>query len=97
MRMYVCDRRTTYADATYCYRPSSVVRLTVGLSVTDMISAKTAEPIKIPFGLRTRVGLMNHVLDGGADPSWKGASLRENGVTHCKLRLPSMSGGNVAF
>ena len=26
--------------------------------------AKTAEPIEMPFGLRTRVGPGNHVLDG---------------------------------
>ena len=26
--------------------------------------AKTAEPIKIPFGLWARIGPMNHVLDG---------------------------------
>jgi len=26
--------------------------------------AKTAEPIKMPFGLRTQMGAGNHVLDG---------------------------------
>jgi len=29
---------------------------------------KTAEPIEIPFWVKTRVGSRNHVLDGGADP-----------------------------
>jgi len=29
---------------------------------------KTAEPIEIPFGLRTRVGPGNYVLHGGPDP-----------------------------
>ena len=29
---------------------------------------KTAEPIEMPFGMKTRVGPRNHVLDGGADP-----------------------------
>ena len=29
-----------------------------------MSPAKTAEPIKIPFGLWARIGPMNHVLDG---------------------------------
>jgi len=29
--------------------------------------AKTAELIEMPFGLRTRVGPGNHVLDGGPD------------------------------
>jgi len=40
---------------------------------------KTAEPIKMPFGLWARVGPGNRVLDGGQDPSWKGAILREEG------------------
>ena len=31
-------------------------------------SAITAEPIEMPFGLRTQVGPGNHVLDEGPDP-----------------------------
>ena len=30
-----------------------------------MNSAKTAEPIEMPFGLRAQMGCRNHVLDGG--------------------------------
>jgi len=30
--------------------------------------AKTAEPIEMPFGTKTRVGPRNHVLNGIADP-----------------------------
>ena len=39
----------------------------VGLFVTLVSPAKTAEPIEMPFGLRTLVGPGNHdiVLDGG--------------------------------
>ena len=37
------------------YRGLSV-DLSVGLSVTLVSPAKTAEPIEMPFGLRTRVG-----------------------------------------
>jgi len=44
-----------------------------------------AEPIKMPFGLRTLVGPRNHVLDGGADPPWEGAILRGGRVAHCKV------------
>jgi len=33
---------------------------------------KTAAPIEMPFGLMTRVGPGNHVLDGGPDPPWEG-------------------------
>ena len=40
----------------------------VGLSVTLVSPAKTAAPIEMPFGLRTRVSPRNHVLDGGPDP-----------------------------
>jgi len=29
------------------------------------IYAKTTEPIKMPFGLRDRIGHRNHMLDGG--------------------------------
>ena len=46
-------------DAVYCYQPSSVVFW----SVTLVSRAKTAVPIKMPFGLRTRMGPGNHVLD----------------------------------
>jgi len=44
--------------------PSSVACLSVGLSVTVSSPAKLAEPIEMPFGLRTRVGVRDHVLDG---------------------------------
>jgi len=49
-------RNTTYVDAAYCYRWSRVV---VGPSVTIMSPAKTAEPVELPFGLWTQVGLRN--------------------------------------
>jgi len=38
-----------------------MVCLSVGLSVTIVSPAKTAEPIELPFGLWTRVGPMKHV------------------------------------
>ena len=43
------------------------VRLTDGRSVTVVSPEKSAEPIEVPSGLRTRVGAQNHVLDGGTD------------------------------
>ena len=42
--------------------------LSVGLSVTLVSPAKTAEPIEMPFGLRTWLDPRDHVLDGGSDP-----------------------------
>jgi len=53
------------------------VAWSVGLSVTLVSPTKTAAPIEMPFGSRTRVSPRNHVLDGGPDPpmgTGKGAS-----------------------
>jgi len=44
----------------------------VGLSVTLVSRAKTAAPIEMPFGLRTRVSTRNHVLDGVQIPMGRG-------------------------
>ena len=60
-------RSTTYVYAAHCYRPSSVICLSVCLYVTLLSHAKTAEPVEMPFGLRTRVVLRKHVLDGDPD------------------------------
>jgi len=49
------------------------VGLSVGLSVTLVSPAKMAEPIEMPFGLRTWVGPRDHVLDVG---EW---------ASHCKV------------
>ena len=61
--------------------------LSVGLSVTLVSPAKTAAPIEIemPFGLRTRVGQRNHVLDGGPDPLMGRDNLEGEGASHCKV------------
>ena len=60
--------------------------LCVGLSVTLVSPAKTAEPIDMPFGLRTWVGPRKHVLDEGPDPGpWVGEILRGKGAFHCKV------------
>ena len=58
---------TTYVDAAYCYRPSSVVcrSVTLGLLVSH---AKTTEPIEMPFGLWVRMGPRKDVLDGPRFP-----------------------------
>jgi len=48
------------------------VAWSVGLSATLVSPTKRAEPIEMPFGLRTLVGPWNHVLDGGPDPPGKG-------------------------
>ena len=43
-----------------------------------------AEPVEMPFGLRTRMGPRNRVLREGSDPLWEGAILGERS-THCKV------------
>ena len=72
-------RSTTYVETTYWYRRISVVCLFVCRSVCllvchDCEPCKTAEPIEMPFGLWTRVGPGNHVLNGGTDSTVEGAS-----------------------
>jgi len=48
------------------------VAWSVSLSVTLVSPAKTAELIEMPFGLSTRVGPGNNVLDGVQAPHGKG-------------------------
>jgi len=62
----------------------SVVFWSVGWSVTIMNSAKTAEPIEMPFAVWNRVVPSNHVLDRGPDPPWEG-TIWGNGLQHCKV------------
>jgi len=38
----------------------------------DTLRSSMAEPIEMPFGLRTRVGPRNHVLDGVQIPIGRG-------------------------
>jgi len=58
----------------------------VAWSVTLVSLAKTAQPIEMLFGLTIQVGPGNHVLDGGLDPQWEAAILREaEGASHCKV------------
>ena len=67
-------------------RPTVTNRVvwSVGLSIMLVSPAETAEPIEMLFGLRTRVGLGNHVLDGGPHPPLEGAIVRA-GASHCKV------------
>jgi len=63
-------RHTTYVDAVYCYRLSSVVCHSSEL-------AKTAEPIKMPFGTIEDSGGPKKLCTGyGPDPPWEGTIWR---------------------
>jgi len=64
-------------------------------SVTLVSPAKTAEPIEMPLGLRSRVGPGNHVLDGSPDlpmPMRRGKFWGENGRPIVKFRHTLRSG-----
>jgi len=71
-----------HVDAAYCYRPSSVVCRSVCHASEP---CKTAEPIEMPFGLRTQVDAGNHVLDGGPDPLMGTGNFQGKGESHCKI------------
>jgi len=65
----------------------SIVTDQVAWSVTLVSPAKTAEPIEMPYGLRSRVDPGNHILDGGPDPpQWEGTILRRKGHPIVKYR-----------
>jgi len=69
-------------------RPTVTDRVagSVALSVTLVSPAKTAEPIEMPFGLRTRVVPGKHVLDGVHIHPWIWAILRGEGRPIVKYR-----------
>jgi len=49
-----------------------VVAWSVGLSVTLVSTAETAEPIEMSFGFWAQMGPRNHVLNGNPDPHRNG-------------------------
>jgi len=54
-------------------------------SVTVVSAAETAEPIEMPFELRTRLGPGNHVLDGVQILYGRSNFEGEGGANHCKV------------
>jgi len=61
------------------------VAWSVGLSVTVVSPAKTAQPIEMPFGLRTGIGPRNHCITRGSDPPLEGAITRGKGQLYKAL------------
>jgi len=57
--------------------------LSVGLSATVVSRAKTDEPIEMPFGLWTRVGPKNQVLDRVHISLMELAVLMAKDAAHC--------------
>jgi len=78
--------------------PTEYRGLSVCPSVTLVSPAKTAAPIEMPFGLRTRVGPRNHIFDGGPYHPWEEAIMggkvhptvkyRDTAVTCAKTAEP---------
>jgi len=54
-------------------------------SVTVVSSANTAQLIEMLFGLRTRVGPRNHVLDRVPDIPMERGNFEKGKATHCKV------------
>jgi len=66
--------------------------LSVCLSVTFVSPGKTAEAIEIPFGLWTRVGRGDHVLDWGPDPPSEEAILSRGRAACCTVYVRQQCG-----
>jgi len=74
-----------YAYSYYYYYAASqyyVDEWSVGLSVTVVSPAKTAEPIDMPFGVWSLVGSRNHVIIWGSRSPCERAILRGKGAAH---------------
>jgi len=70
MLLYYRPHRYVYLEmrSTVTDVPRSVCLLNTAVSCT-----RTAEPIEVPFRMKSGVGLGNHALGGGQDlPHWKG-------------------------
>ena len=81
MSVYLCRIPHGYALLRRI-APSSLVCRSLCQSVTLVSPEKTAEAIKLPFALRTRVGPMNHVLHDVYRPTWEAAILSGNQADH---------------
>jgi len=55
-----------------------------GKGLSAVSCAEAAEPIDLPFGLRTQVSPRNHVLDWRPDPPWEEPILTGEKASHCK-------------
>ena len=74
---------TMYVDAAM--RPIVTDRVAWSLSLSVTLVSQMAAPIKMLFGLRTRVGPGNHVLDAGPDPSMGRGNFEGKETSHCQV------------
>jgi len=73
----------TYMQPIVTNRVAKSVSRSVCLSVTVVSPAKAAEPIEMPFGLRTPVGPRNCVRPGSTSPHGRGNF--GGGASHCQV------------
>jgi len=67
---YTSDQQRIDISHTHC----TPLRIASVPSVTSVYCVKTADSIKMPFGMVDRVGPRNDVLDGGPDPPTEGGA-----------------------
>ena len=72
------------------------VRWSIGLSVTKVSPAKTADPIEMPFELRTLVGLRKHIWWGPHPPLGRGNFKGEKGRPVVKYSNSAVSCAKTA-
>jgi len=90
---WLCGFAVSHVVTHYCAVTSHRVAWSVRRSFCRSVSVshksalqKTAETIKLPFALRTRVGLMKQVLHEFQIPTWKGQFWGGNRQTSVNYR-----------
>ena len=79
MLLIIRPRRLNDVRSVVTDRVAWSVGRSVCRSVALVSPAKTAEPIEMPFGLRTLVGPVNHLLNDGPDPPMERGNFGVNG------------------
>jgi len=74
--------RCTYVDVAYCYRPSSVVCLSICHSGEPCKNGSTDEDA---VWVEDSGGAGNHVSDGGSRSPMGRGSIEGEGVANCKV------------
>jgi len=83
--LYPIEHKRVLVQVSHLYHLSVCVSvcLSVGRSVRKVYCGKTAEWIRVPFGVVSGVGRERGVLDGSGDLEGEGTVLGEFGASHC--------------
>ena len=90
MRPIVTDRAAWSIGRSVCHT-------TVETAKRQKHPAKTAAPIEMPFGLRTRVRRRNHVLDEGPDPLLGRGNFEGESVVRCMIARDTLFDSRGGF